>query len=64
MQVTALVAPAPAAWPTLAAAAQLAAGAEKPTGPARLEVGLAQLELEADPEEASRVLIRVDYLRN
>jgi hypothetical protein len=34
------------------------------TGPARLEVGLAQLELEANPREARRVLIRVDYLRN
>jgi hypothetical protein len=64
MQVTAVVAPAPAAWPTLAAAAQLAAGAGASTGPARLEVGLAQLELEANPREARRVLIRVDYLRN
>lgn len=64
MQVTALVAPAPAAWPTLTAAAQLAAGAEASTGPARLQVGLARLELEADPREPRRMLIRVDYLRN
>jgi hypothetical protein len=64
MQVTALVAPAPAAWPALAAAIQLAASAEASTGPTRLDVGLARLELEPDALETRRVLIRVDYLRN
>jgi len=64
MQVTALVVPAPAAWPTLAATAQLAALAEASIGPSRLEAGLAQLEREPDGPETRRVLIRVDYLRN
>ena len=61
MQVTALVSPAPAAWPTFAAAAELAATAGGADGRGRVELGLARLQLEAD---ARRVRIRVDYLRN
>ena len=64
MQVTATVAAAPAAWPTLAATAELAAGAATPDRPTRLDLGLARLELEAEATQARRVRIRVDYLRN
>jgi hypothetical protein len=64
MQVTALVVSAPAAWPALEATAQLAAVAEASTGPTRLEIGLAQLQLEPDAPDTRRVVIRVDYLRN
>ncbi|HKU62055.1 MAG TPA: hypothetical protein VJQ44_12605 [Gemmatimonadales bacterium] len=63
MQVTARVQPAPAAWSTLAATAELASDATIEAG-ARLDRGLARLELERVPEEPDRVLIRVDYLRN
>jgi hypothetical protein len=62
MQVTARVSPAPAAWPTLAATAELAASADAASGPGRVELGLARLELERG--DARRVRIRVDYLRN
>jgi len=64
MQVTALVAPAPAAWSTLGATAELAAAADTATGSARLERGLARLELELGARDLRRVRIRVDYLRN
>jgi hypothetical protein len=57
MQVTARVQPAPAAWPTLAATAELAAAG-------RLDRGLARLELQRVPGDPERVTIRVDYLRN
>lgn len=64
MQVTATVSAAPAAWPTLAAATELAAGADAPDKRTRLDLGLARLELEAGAPEDRRVRIRVDYLRN
>jgi hypothetical protein len=62
MQVTARVQPAPAAWPTLAATAELAADAAGTAG--RLDRGLARLELQRVPGDPERVTIRVDYLRN
>jgi hypothetical protein len=64
MQVTARVAPSPAAWPTLAAAAELAAGADTLRGGRRVERGLARVELAPGDQDARRVSIRVDYLRN
>jgi hypothetical protein len=64
MQVTARVALSPAAWPTLAAAAELGAGADLTRGGRRVERGLARLELEPGDRDAHRVRIRVDYLRN
>ncbi len=64
MQVTARVQPAPAAWPTLAATAELAANAVGTESAGRLDRGLARLELQRVPEDPQRVTIRVDYLRN
>ncbi len=64
MQVTARVQPAPAAWPTLAATAELAAGATGTESAGRLDRGLARLELQRGPADPQRVTIRVDYLRN
>ncbi len=64
MQVTARVQPAPAAWPTLAATAELARLATTTEAAVRLERGLARLELERVPADPDRVRIRVDYLRN
>jgi hypothetical protein len=64
MQVTARVTPATEAWPTLAATAELAADAGVSGGVARLERGLARLELEPGAPQARLVRIRVDYLRN
>ena len=64
MQVTALVSPAPAAWSTLGATAELAAAADTAGGPARLERGLARLELDPGSRDLRRVRVRVDYLRN
>jgi len=64
MQVTARVQPAPAAWPTLAAAAELAATAIGTEAAGRLDRGLARLELEPAPADPHRLTIRVDYLRN
>jgi hypothetical protein len=64
MQVTARVQPSPAAWPTLAATAELA-GRGATTGAAgRLDRGLARLELDRAPADPHLVRIRVDYLRN
>jgi hypothetical protein len=63
MQVTARVQPSPAAWPTLAATAELATrGATGAAG--RLDRGLARLELERATADPHLVRIRVDYLRN
>ncbi len=64
MQVTARVQPAPAAWPTLAATAELAADAADTESAGRLDRGLARLELQRGPADPQRVTIRVDYLRN
>jgi hypothetical protein len=64
MQVTARVQPAPAAWPTLAATAELAATAIGTEAAGRLDRGLARLELEPAPADPHRLTIRVDYLRN
>jgi hypothetical protein len=64
MQVTALVSPAPAAWSTLGATAELAAAADTGAGVLRLERGLARLELEPGARDLRRVRVRVDYLRN
>jgi hypothetical protein len=64
MQVTARVQPAPAAWPTLAATAELAADAAGTEFAGRLDRGLARLELQRVPADPQRVTIRVDYLRN
>jgi len=64
MQVTALVTPAPAAWPSWAATAMLAVAADTTAGSRRLERGLARLELEPGARESRQVRIRVDYLRN
>ena len=64
MQVTARVQPAPEAWPTLAATAELAANAARSEAAGRLDRGLARLELQRVPEAPQRVTIRVDYLRN
>jgi len=64
MQVTARVQPAPAAWPTLAATAELADLGTATDAAVRLDRGLARLELERVPAGPGRVRIRVDYLRN
>jgi hypothetical protein len=64
MQVTARVEPAPAAWPTLAATTDLARLGATVEATARLERGLARLELERVASDPDRVRIRVDYLRN
>jgi hypothetical protein len=64
MQVTARVQPAPAAWPTLAATAQLAVQAGVSASAGRLDVGLARVALEDGLLNPRRVRIRVDYLRN
>ncbi|HEU4954327.1 MAG TPA: hypothetical protein VFT28_07130 [Gemmatimonadales bacterium] len=64
MQVTARVQPAPAAWPTLAATAELAGTAVGAESAGRLDRGLARLELERAPADSHRLTIRVDYLRN
>lgn len=63
MQVSARVQPAPAAWPSLNATAELAGHAGSAEA-VRMERGLAQLELERVPANPSRLRIRVDYLRN
>ena len=63
MQVVARVEPAPAAWPTLAATAELAAEAGTESA-GRLDRGLARLALEPVPADPRRVTIRVDYLHN
>ena len=64
MQVIARVQPAPAAWPTLAATAELADLGSTTDSAIRLDRGLARLELERLPGDPDRVRIRVDYLRN
>jgi hypothetical protein len=64
MQVTALVSPAPAAWSTLGATAELAAAADTAAGSLRLQRGLARLELEPGARDPRHLRIRVDYLRN
>ena len=64
MQVTARVQPAPAAWPTLAATAELAANAAGTESDGLLDRGLARLELHRAPDDPQRVTIQVDYLRN
>ena len=64
MQVAARVQLAPAAWPTLAATAALAADATGTESAGRLDRGLARLERQRVPADPQRVTIRVDYLRN
>jgi hypothetical protein len=64
MQVTARVQPYPAAWPTLAATAELAARGATTGAAGRLDRGLARLEVERATADPHLVRIRVDYLRN
>lgn len=64
MQVTARVQPSPAAWPTLAATAELAARGATTGASGRLDRGLARLELERATADPHLVRIRVDYLHN
>ena len=64
MQVVARVQPAPAAWPTLAATAELAGLGASAEATTRLDRGLARLELERVAADPDRIRIRVDYLRN
>jgi hypothetical protein len=64
MQLIARVQPAPAAWSTFAATAELAGLVTSAEATTRLDRGLARLELERVAAEPDRIRIRVDYLRN
>ena len=65
MQVTARVQPAPAAWPTLAATAELAGRTlPAPSPPAGSIAGWPASSCSASRPTRERVTIRVDYLRN
>ena len=65
MQVGAWVHRAPAAWPAVAATADLVAQATTLAPAARRrDLGLVRLELEDPAADPRRLRIRIDYLRN
>lgn len=65
MRVSARVHRAPAAWPALAAAADLATrAAGNATSPSRVDLELVRLTVEDHASDRRRLRLRIDYLRN